>query len=107
MAGHEQVCVQLPTSAVSVALPAFVAVRRSSDCCGAGRVAEYLLPGGHTAANPPQAAAVGEWDRQSDAQTMLAYCASSANNRSWFSVFTSPGQPQLTDSMNDVARLTQ
>jgi len=33
---------------------------------------------------------------------MLAYCASSANNRSWSSVFTSPGQPQL----NDVARLT-
>jgi len=27
---------------------------------------QYLLPAGPTAANPPHAAAVGEWDRQTD-----------------------------------------
>jgi len=27
---------------------------------------QYLLPAGPTAANPPHAAAVGKWDRQTD-----------------------------------------
>jgi len=43
-----------------VALPAFAAVRRAAPCCcGAGRAAidRYLLPAGHSAANPPHAAA--------------------------------------------------
>jgi len=33
-------------------------------CCGAGRAAidRYLLPAGPTAANPPHAAAAGNWD---------------------------------------------
>jgi len=61
---YEQVCVQLPASAVNVALPAFTAARRAAAprCCGAGRAAidRYLLPAGPTAANPPHAAAAGE-----------------------------------------------
>jgi len=56
-----QVCVQLPTSAANVALPAFAAVRRAAApcCCGAG----------HTAANLPHAAAGGKWNRQTDERT--------------------------------------
>ena len=57
-------CVQLPTSAVNVALPAFAAARRAAApcCCGAGRAAidQYLLPAGPTAASPPHTAAAGE-----------------------------------------------
>ena len=30
---------------------------------------QYLLPAGPTAANPPHAAAVGKWDRQTDGRT--------------------------------------
>ena len=61
---HTQVCVQLPTYAVNVALPAFAVA--APCCCGAGRAAyvRYLLPAGPTAANPPHAAAAGEWERQ-------------------------------------------
>jgi len=65
-----QVCAQLPTSAVNVALPACAAARRAAAlcCCGAGRAAisRYLLPAWPTAANPPHAAAAGEWDRRTD-----------------------------------------
>jgi len=60
----QQVCVQLPTSAVNVALPAFAAARRAAApcCCGAGRatIDRYLLSAGRTAANPPRAAPAGE-----------------------------------------------
>ena len=60
-------------SAVNVALPAFAAVRHSAApcCCGAGRAAidQYLLSAGPTAANPLNAVAAGEWDRQTDGQT--------------------------------------
>ena len=69
----KQVCVQLPTCADNVALPAFAAERRAAApcCCGAGRAAidRYLLPAGPTAANLPHAAAAGEWDRQTDGRT--------------------------------------
>jgi len=47
---YQLVCVQLPTSAENVTLPAFTAE-------GAGRAAiddRYLLAAGPTAANPPQ-----------------------------------------------------
>ena len=57
--GIKQVCVQLPTSAVNVALPAFAAARRAA-------IHRYLLPAGPTAANPPRVAAAGERDRQTD-----------------------------------------
>ena len=54
---HSRVCVQLPTSAVNAALPAFAAARRAAapSCCGAGRAAidRYVLPVGCTAENPP------------------------------------------------------
>ena len=64
------ISVQLHTPAVNEALPAFAAARRAAApcCCGAGRAAidRYLLPAGPTAANPPHAAATGEWDRQMD-----------------------------------------
>ena len=52
----ERFCVQPPVSA-------FAAARRAAApcCCAAGR---YLLPAGPTAANPPHAAAAGEWNRQ-------------------------------------------
>jgi len=56
-----------------VALPAFSAARRAvaTCCCGAGRatIDRYLLPAGLTAANPPHAAAAGEWNRQIDRHT--------------------------------------
>ena len=32
----------------------------------AAAISRYLLPAGPTAANPPHATAVGEWDRQTD-----------------------------------------
>jgi len=58
------------TSAASVALPAFADARGAAapDCGAADRAAidRYLLPAGPTAANPPHAAAAGEWDRQRD-----------------------------------------
>jgi len=48
---------------------------------GVGRAAidRYLLPAGPTAANPPHAAAAGEWDRQTDGRFIdhIAYCAGS------------------------------
>jgi len=85
----EQVSVQLPTSAVNVALPAFSAARRAAVpcCCGAGRAAidRYLLPAGPTAANPPHAAAADELYRQTTDTVPLhvdlaAYYASSVDN---------------------------
>jgi len=58
---NEQVCVQLPTLAVFVALPALLLARRAAapSCYGAGCAAidRCLLPAGPTAANPPHAAA--------------------------------------------------
>ena len=69
----KQACVQLPTSAVNVALPAFSAARRAAApcCCGAGHAAidRYFLPTRLTTANPPHAVAAGEWERQTDGQT--------------------------------------
>jgi len=61
-----QVSVQLPTSAVNVALPAFAAA--APCCCGAGRAAidRYHLPAGPKAANPLHAAAADERDRRTD-----------------------------------------
>ena len=93
---RKQVCIQLPTSAVNVALPTFAAVRRAAApcCCGACRAAidRYLLPTGPTAANPPYAAAAVKLNRETDEQTDIGtdtvplhrpcfiYYASSANN---------------------------
>ena len=69
----ELVCVQLPTSAVNVALPAFAAARRAAApcCCGTGRAAvdRYRPPAGPTAANPPHASAAEESDRRTDGRT--------------------------------------
>jgi len=84
----KQVCVQLPTCADNVALPAFAAARRAAApcCCGAGRAAidRYLLPAGPTAANLPHAAAAGEWDRRTGTvpfhRPCAAYYTGSANN---------------------------
>ena len=46
-------------------------------CYGAGRavIDRYLLPAEPTAANPPRAAAAGEWDRdgQTDRRTLYRY----------------------------------
>jgi len=58
---YKQVCVQLPTSAVNVELPALAVAR-------AGRAAfdRYFLPAGPTAANPLHAAAPREQDRRMD-----------------------------------------
>jgi len=57
----------------------WLAVLRPPCCCGAGRAAidRYLLPAVPTAANPPHAAAAGEWDRQTDGH---AYNTGSANS---------------------------
>jgi len=72
----KQVCVQLPTCAENVALPAFAAARRAAApcCCDAGRAAidRYLLPAGPTAANLP--------DTVPFHRPCSAYCAGSANN---------------------------
>jgi len=35
----------------------------------AAEINQYLLPAGPTAANPPQAAAAGEWNRRTDEWT--------------------------------------
>ena len=62
-----QVCVQVSTSAVNVALPTFAAACRAvSPCCCSTCLTAinlYCYPPG-----PQQlhAAAVGEWDRQTD-----------------------------------------
>jgi len=68
---NKSICVQLPTSAVNVALPAFAAGRRAATPLplSAGRAAidRYLLSAGLTAANPQQRRAAGEYrDRQTD-----------------------------------------
>ena len=73
-----QVRVQLPTSAVSVALPAFAA---AAPCCygasAAGRRTpsdRYLPPAGRAAANLPHAAAaVDRWDRRTEGRTQLFF----------------------------------
>ena len=61
---YKQACVQLPTSAVNAALPAFAAVRRAAATCSNRSTSP--VPAGPTAANPPYAAAAGEWDRETD-----------------------------------------
>jgi len=66
----QQVRAHLPTYAKNVAMPAFTAA--NPRCCVTGRAAigRYLLPAGLLlAANPPHAAAAGEWDRQTDRWT--------------------------------------
>ena len=98
---HEQVCVQLPTSAVNVALPASAAVRRRAAaprCCGTGRAAidRYLLAAGPTAANPPHAAAAGERDRQTDGRTPCRYVDPAAH--------TSTKNARCTDVESSVSR---
>jgi len=70
-----QVCVQPSTAAVNVTLLAFAADRRAAAApllLRAGRAAidRYLLPAGSTAANPPHAAAaVDNWDIQTERRT--------------------------------------
>ena len=58
-----------PPLQLNVALPAFAVARRAAVpcCCSAGRAA--ILPAGPTAANPPHAAAAGEWERETDRRT--------------------------------------
>ena len=76
---HQQVCYQLSTSAVSVALPACAAVRRVRCfplMLGARRllVRRYLLPAERPAANSLHAAAaVHRRDRQTDGRTPYCY----------------------------------
>ena len=76
---HQQVCYQLSTSAVSVALPACAAVRRVRCLplmLGARRllVRRYLLPAERPAANSLHAAAaVHRRDRQADGRTPYCY----------------------------------
>jgi len=82
----KQVCVQLPTPADDVALPAFAAARRAAAplLLTAGRAAidRCHLVAGPTAANLLRAA--GEWDRDrrmsdSGIDRSSAYYAGSAN----------------------------
>ena len=69
----KQVCVQLPTYAENVALPAFAAALRAAApcCCGTGcaTIDRYLLLAWPTAANIPHAAAAGELDRRAIRRT--------------------------------------
>ena len=62
---YKQVCVQLPTSADNVALPAFAAARHTAVrlLLTAGRAAidRYLLHAWLSAANPQQRRAAAEW----------------------------------------------
>jgi len=62
----EQVCVQLPTSADNVTLPAFAAVRRAAARLLLGAGQQSIVHTGPTAANPQLRNAAGEWDRQTD-----------------------------------------
>jgi len=70
----KQVCVELPTSAVNVALPAFAAARRAAAPCScvADRavIERYLLyPPSHRI----HALVVGEWHRHTDGRTPYRY----------------------------------
>ena len=58
-------------SAVNVALPAFAAAAAAAPA--AQQSIDISLPAGPTAANPPHAAAAGEWDRQTDGRTPCGY----------------------------------
>ena len=51
------------TAAVNMTLPAFAAKRRAAAPAAVDRC---VLSAGRSAANPPHAAAAGEWDRQMD-----------------------------------------
>ena len=67
----QQVCVQLPTSADDVTLPAFAAERSAAarwlPSAGSAAVDRYVLPAWPTAANPQQRRVVAKcWDRQTD-----------------------------------------
>jgi len=62
-----QVCIQLPMSVDKVTM-----------CYGAEHPAaidRHLLLTGPTAANPPHAAAAGEWDRQMDTASLDRPCS--------------------------------
>ena len=70
----KQVCVELPTSAVNVALPAFAAARRAAAPCSCvaerAVIERYLLyPPSHRI----HALVVGEWHRQTDGRTPYRY----------------------------------
>jgi len=68
----QQVCVQLPTSADNVTLPAFAAVRRVAArlllTTGRAAVDRYLL----AAANPQQWRSAAGWDRQTNGRPTVA-----------------------------------
>jgi len=74
---EKQVCVQPRSSAVSTTLPAFTAVRRAPALA----IDQYLLPAGRSAANPPHAAAVDRWDRQTDRRTDASPCSTKTAKR--------------------------
>jgi len=57
--------------AVNVALPTFAADRRDAVHCTAAAPAVQQSINISSAANPLHAAAVGEWDRQTDGRTDL------------------------------------
>jgi len=76
----QQACIQLPTSAVNVALPTFAAAQNAVApcCCSAGCAAnkQHLLPVGSTVTNLPQCCCsrqMGQTDRQTDKQTPYRY----------------------------------
>jgi len=70
---NQQVCVQLATFAVNVALHTFTAVCSAVAlcCCGTSQAAidRYLLPARPTATNPLHTATAGKWDRQMNRRT--------------------------------------
>jgi len=74
----KQVRVQLPTSAVNVALPAFaVACCAAAPCCCGASCAAIdgdLLHAGPKAANPLHTAAAGKWDRRTDTIPLHSPC---------------------------------
>jgi len=53
------------------------AVLRRGCCCCVDRASidRYLLPAGPTAANPPHAAAAGEWDKRTDSVPFYRPCS--------------------------------
>ena len=88
IASMKQVCVQLPTSADNVALPAFAAARRAAArlLLGAGRAAIDRSHGRRAHSSKPAAGACGgrmaQTDRQTDGGTPDR-CIDSAPHTTW------------------------
>jgi len=71
MAQTNQVCVESPSSALNMTLPAFAAERRRCTRSAPTAIDRYLLPAGRSAANPQASVAAVDqpsWNRSTEQQ---------------------------------------